>query len=42
MTGSYNIPEFMRGPVDIQPQTFAKVLATDGEPPVKYVERLSK
>ena len=37
---SYNIPEFMRGPVTISPQSFADVLkATDGEP-VKYVQQL--
>ena len=33
---SYNIPEFMRGPVTIAPQTFADVLKGEGEP-VKYV-----
>ena len=38
----YNIPEFMRGPVDVTPQEFASVLkASDGEP-VKYVSTLSK
>ena len=38
----YNIPEFMRGPVEISPQTFASVLkASDGES-VKYVPKLSK
>ena len=37
----YNIPEFMRGPVTIKPQTFADVLKGDGEP-VKYVNTLSK
>ena len=38
----YNIPEFMRGPVEISPQEFASVLkATDGDP-VKYVPKLSK
>ena len=37
---SYNIPEFMKGRVDVKPQTFANVLkATDGEP-VKYVSSL--
>ena len=36
----YNIPEFMHGPVTIKPQTFADVLKTDGEPPVKYVQHL--
>ena len=38
---SYNIPEFMRGPVTIKPQSFADVLKGDGEP-VKYVQKLSK
>jgi len=37
----YNIPEFMRGPVTIKPQTFADVLKGDGEP-VKYVQQLNK
>ena len=37
---SYNIPEFMRGPVEVTPQEFARVLkASDGEP-VKYVGTL--
>ena len=37
---SYNIPEFMRGPVEVTPQTFASTLkGSDGEP-VKYVRRL--
>ena len=38
---SYNIPEFMKGPVDIKPQTFADVLKGDAVP-VKYVQRLSE
>ena len=38
---SYNIPEFMRGPVTIRPQDFADVLKGDGEP-VKYVRQLNK
>ena len=38
---SYNIPEFMSGPVTIGPQAFARVLSGEGEP-VKYVTRLSK
>jgi Tol biopolymer transport system component len=38
---SYNIPEFMRGPVTISPQEFADVLKRDGEP-VKYVRQLNK
>lgn len=37
----YNIPELMRGPVSISPQTFADVLKGEGEK-VKYVNRLSK
>lgn len=41
LMSSYNIPEFMRGPVEITPQTFADVLKGDGEP-VKYVQKLSK
>ena len=39
---SYNIPEFMRGPVSIKPQQFADVLKTDGLPAVKYVNKLRK
>ena len=38
---SYNIPEFMRGPVTIRPQDFADVLRNDGEA-VKYVPQLNK
>ena len=38
---SYNIPEFMHGPVSITPQTFADILKGEGEP-VKYVPALSK
>ena len=38
---SYNIPEFMHGPVTISPQNFADALMLDGEP-VKYVQQLSK
>ena len=38
---SYNIPEFMRGPVTIKPQEFADVLKGDGEA-VKYVQKLSR
>ena len=38
---SYNIPEFMRGPVTIRPQEFAEVLKREGEP-VKYVRQLNK
>lgn len=37
---SYNVPEFMRGPVTIKPQSFADVLKGDGEP-VKYVQKLT-
>ena len=37
---SYNIPEFMRGPVKTTPQEFARVLkGSDGER-VKYVRAL--
>lgn len=39
---SYNIPEFMRGPVTIRPQEFADVLKRDGGEPVKYVQKLSR
>jgi len=38
---SYNIPEFMRGPVTIAPQTFADILKGNGTP-VNYVPQLSK
>jgi len=38
---SFNIPEFMQGPVEIAPQTFADVLKGDGDP-VKYVPQLRK
>ena len=38
---SYNVPEFMRGPVTIKPQQFADALKQDAEP-VKYVNKLSK
>ena len=37
---SYNIPEFMRGPVTIKPQTFADVFKGEAEP-VKYVQKLT-
>ena len=37
---SYNVPEFMRAPVTIKPQSFADVLKGDGEP-VKYVQKLT-
>ena len=36
---SYNIPEFMRGPVTIKPQEFADILKQKAKP-VKYVNRL--
>ena len=36
---SYNIPEFMKGRVDITPQQFADVLKTEGEP-ITYVNEL--
>ena len=38
---SYNVPEFMRGPVTIKPQEFADVLKQEAVP-VKYVNRLSR
>ena len=39
---SYNIPEFMSGPVEVSPQAFARLLKdSDGET-VKYVQKLSK
>ena len=38
---SYNVPEFMQGPVTIRPQDFADVLKRDGEP-VRYVRQLNK
>ena len=38
---SYNVPEFMRGPVTISPQHFADALKQEAEP-VKYVNRLSR
>ena len=38
---SYNVPEFMRGPVTIKPQKFADVLKQDATP-VKYVNKLSR
>ena len=41
LTKNYNIPELMRGPVTISPQTFADFLKQDGEP-VKYVNQLRK
>lgn len=37
----YNIPELMRGPVTISPQTFADVLK-GGAQPVKYIQRLGR
>lgn len=39
---SYNIPEFMRGPVKESPQGFARLLRDEEGVPVKYVHRLSK
>lgn len=38
---SYNIPEFMTGPVTIRPQEFARVLKSEVEP-VKYTQHLKK
>ena len=37
---SYNIPEFMRGPVTLKPQAIAEILKNDDVPPVKYVQKL--
>ncbi len=37
----YNIPEFMKGPVTVRPQQFARLLKTDGLPPVSYKQHLS-
>ena len=39
---SYNIPELMRGPVEVTPQKFADVLKSGDGVPVKYVQRLTK
>jgi hypothetical protein len=39
---SYNIPEFMRGPVTVSPQKFASTLKGSDGDPVKYVQKLSK
>lgn len=39
---SYNIPEFMRGPVTVKPQTIAKILKNDDVEPVKYVQKLHR
>ena len=38
---SYNIPEFMRGPVTIRPQDFASALKGEAIS-VKYVQQLNK
>lgn len=37
----FNIPEFMKGPVTVSPQSFADVLKKEGVP-VKYVNKLTK
>ena len=39
---SYNIPEFMRGPVKYSPQDFAKLLREEDGQPVQYVQKFSK
>ena len=39
---SYNIPELMRGPVEVSPQKFADVLKDGVGVPVKYVQHLTK
>ena len=41
-TKSYNIPEFMQGPVKVTPQEFADLLKNQQGDPVKYVNRLNK
>ncbi len=38
---SYNIPEFVSGPVEITPQKFADVLKKEEGEPVKYVQKLN-
>ena len=38
---SYNVPEFMRGPVTIKPQKFADVMKQEATP-VKYVNKLCR
>ena len=38
---SYNIPEFMTGPVKITPQKFADVLKNEEGEPVEYVQKLN-
>ena len=37
----YNIPEFMKGKVEVSPQQLADILKTDGQP-VKYADKLRK
>jgi hypothetical protein len=37
---SYNIPEFMCGPVKYSPQDFAKILRKSDGQPVQYVQKL--
>ena len=39
---SYNIPEFMKGPVDVKPQDFARLLKNSNGDAVKYVGKLRK
>ena len=39
---SYNIPEFMRGPVRFKATDFADVLRNEDGDPVEYVEKLTK
>ena len=39
---SYNIPELMRGPVEVSPQEFADILKSGDGVPVKYVQKLGK
>ena len=39
---SYNIPEFMKGPVEVKPQDFARLLKNSSGDAVKYVGKLKK
>ena len=39
---SYNIPEFMKGPVEVKPQDFARLLRNSSGDAVKYVGKLKK
>lgn len=39
---SYNVPEFMKGPVTVTPQQIADVLKNDNVDPVKYRSSINK